>query len=82
MDWFKKKKENLKAVERKEMPNGLWVKCDNCTEIIYKKELEKKLYVCPNCDNHFKIGSEQYIGILLDKESFKEFNKNIMSRMH
>ena len=61
------------------MPNGLWVKCDNCTEIIYKKELEKKLYVCPNCDNHFKIGSEQYIEILLDKNSFKEFNRNIMS---
>jgi acetyl-CoA carboxylase carboxyl transferase subunit beta len=79
MDWFKKKKENLKAVDRKEMPNGLWVKCDNCTEIIYKKELEKKLYVCPNCDNHFKIGSEQYIEILLDKNSFKEFNRNIMS---
>lgn len=79
MDWFKKKKENLKPVERKEMPNGLWVKCDNCTEIIYKKELEKKLYVCPNCDNHFRIGSEQYIQILLDKGSFKEFNKNIMS---
>jgi acetyl-CoA carboxylase carboxyl transferase subunit beta len=79
MDWFKKKKVNLKPVERKEMPNGLWVKCDNCNEIIYKKELEKRLYVCPDCDFHFRIDSSQYIHILLDSNSFKEFNKNIKS---
>jgi acetyl-CoA carboxylase carboxyl transferase subunit beta len=79
MDWFKKKKVNLKAVERKEMPNGLWVKCDNCNEIIYKKELEKRLYVCPDCDFHFRLNSNQYIHILLDANSFKEFNRNIKS---
>jgi acetyl-CoA carboxylase carboxyl transferase subunit beta len=79
MDWFKKKKVNLKPVERKEMPNGLWVKCENCNEIIYKKELEKRLYVCPDCDFHFRIDSSQYIHILLDSNSFKEFNKNIKS---
>jgi acetyl-CoA carboxylase carboxyl transferase subunit beta len=79
MDWFKKKKVNLKPVERKEMPNGLWVKCDNCNEIIYKKELEKRLYVCPDCNFHFRMNSKQYIDILLDTHSFKEFNKNIKS---
>ena len=79
MDWFKRKKEGLKPIDRKEMPDGLWVKCDNCTEIIYKKELEKKLYVCPKCDYHFRINSQEYIKILLDKKSFKEFGENIKS---
>ena len=79
MDWFKRKKETLQAVDRKEMPDGLWVKCDDCGEIIYKKELEKKLYVCPKCDYHFRIGSRTYIEILLDKQTFKEFNANISS---
>jgi len=79
MDWFKRKKEGLKPIDRKEMPDGLWVKCDNCTEIIYKKELEKKLYVCPKCDFHFRINSKEYIKILLDKNSFKEFGENIKS---
>jgi len=79
MDWFKRKKETLQAVDRKEMPDGLWVKCDDCGEIIYKKELEKKLYVCPKCDYHFRIGSRTYIEILLDKPTFKEFNANISS---
>lgn len=79
MDWFKRKKETLQAVDRKEMPDGLWVKCDECGEIIYKRELDKKLYVCPKCDYHFRIGSSEYIKILVDKGSFKEFNQNISS---
>ena len=79
MDWFKRKKETLQAVDRKEMPDGLWVKCDECGEIIYKKELDKKLYVCPKCDYHFRIGSNIYVKILLDKGSSKEFNQGIAS---
>jgi len=79
MDWFKRKKETLQAVDRKEMPDGLWVKCSECGEIIYKKELDKKLYVCPKCDHHFRIGSNDYLKILIDKNTFKEFNENIAS---
>jgi acetyl-CoA carboxylase carboxyl transferase subunit beta len=79
MDWFKRKKETLQAVDRKEMPDGLWVKCSECGEIIYKKELDKKLYVCPKCDHHFRIGSNDYLKILIDQGSFKEFNEKIAS---
>ncbi len=79
MDWFKRKKEVLKSVERKEIPDGLWIKCEECGEIIYKKELEKKLYVCPKCDFHFRIGSYDYIDILLDSNTFEEFNQHISS---
>ncbi len=79
MDWFKRKKEVLKSVERKEIPDGLWIKCEECGEIIYKKELEKKLYVCPKCDYHFRIGSYDYIDILLDSDTFEEFNQHISS---
>ena len=79
MDWFKRKKEALKPADKKEVPDGLWVKCENCAEIIYKKELDKKLWVCPKCDYHFRIGSAEYIGILFDKNSFEEFNQHIMA---
>lgn len=79
MDWFKRKKEVLKPIDRKEMPDGLWIKCDKCTEIIYKKELDKKMYVCPKCDYHFRIGSSEYIKILIDKDTFVETEKNITS---
>jgi len=77
MDWFKRKKEALKPADKKELPDGLWIKCESCGEIIYKKELEKRLYVCPKCDYHFRIGSEQYIDLLFDKDTFKEFNEHI-----
>ena len=80
MDWFKRKKETLQAVDRKEMPDGLWVKCSECGEIIYKKELDKKLYVCPKCDHHFRIGSRDYMNFLIDKGTFAEFNENITSK--
>jgi acetyl-CoA carboxylase carboxyl transferase subunit beta len=61
------------------MPDGLWVKCDECGEIIYKRELDKKLYVCPKCDYHFRIGSNDYLKILIDKNTFKEFNEHLSS---
>jgi len=80
MDWFKRKKEVTQAATKKEIPDGLWIKCDQCNEIIYKKELEKRYYVCPECDNHFRIGSDVYIKILFDKDSFKEFNQHIQSQ--
>jgi acetyl-CoA carboxylase carboxyl transferase subunit beta len=79
MDWFKRKKEVLKPVDRKEIPDGLWVKCDSCGEIIYKKELEKKMYVCPKCDYHFRVISKDYIALLSDEKTFSEFNQGLQS---
>ncbi len=79
MDWFKRKKQNLQPTKKTELPDGLWIKCENCGEIIYKKELEKRLWVCPKCDYHFRIGSRQYIEILFDNGTFEEFNADMMS---
>ncbi|MEE4312690.1 MAG: acetyl-CoA carboxylase, carboxyltransferase subunit beta [candidate division KSB1 bacterium] len=78
MSWFKREKPGLKPQEKKDIP-GLWIKCDGCGEIIYKKELDKNLYVCMKCQFHFRIKSDQYINILLDGNSFEEFNSNIKS---
>jgi len=79
MDWFKRKKEGLKAVDKKDLPDGLWEKCENCGEIIYKKELERRLFTCPKCDYHFRVGYEFYVSLLIDEETFEEFNANIMA---
>jgi acetyl-CoA carboxylase carboxyl transferase subunit beta len=79
MAWFKRKKENLNPVDKADVPDGLWLKCDSCSEMIYKKELEKNHSVCPKCEHHFRIGSKEYIELLFDKGSFKEVNSNIKS---
>ncbi len=79
MTWFKRKEDNLKDSERKEIPDGLWLKCPTCSEILYKPELEKTHSVCRHCNHHFRIKPRIYIKILLDDGSDKELFSNITS---
>lgn len=78
MEWYKRPAPGLESGKKLEMPDGLWIKCDQCGEIIYKKELERNLMVCAKCEYHFRMNSEQYIAMLADKGSFREFNANIL----
>ncbi len=80
MAWFSRKSENISPdTQKKEQPDGLWEKCPDCGEIVHKKQLESSLWTCIKCDYHFRIGSEQYIKILLDDGSFKELDKKMRS---
>jgi acetyl-CoA carboxylase carboxyl transferase subunit beta len=80
MAWFKRSKENISPeTQKKELPDGLWEKCPSCNEIIHKKQLEQNLWTCLKCNYHFRIGSKEYIDILLDKNSFKEMDKKMRS---
>lgn len=80
MAWFKRSKENISPEsQKKELPDGLWEKCPSCGEIIHRKQLEANIWVCPKCDHHFRIGSEQYIKVILDEGSFKEMDKKMRS---
>ena len=56
MTWFKRQSGELDTSgEKKVRTEGLWVKCDSCRQIIWKKDLEDNLNVCPKCDKHFRI---------------------------
>jgi acetyl-CoA carboxylase carboxyl transferase subunit beta len=79
MEWFKRVKKGLEPQAKRELPDGIWVKCQNCGEILYKKELDRNLHVCAKCDFHFRIDSQEYIRLLADEKSFKEFNAQIKS---
>ncbi|HLE85798.1 MAG TPA: acetyl-CoA carboxylase, carboxyltransferase subunit beta [Thermoanaerobaculia bacterium] len=71
MAWFKKKaKPRTGGAERPQspVPKGLWVKCEGCKEVIYSKELERNLRICPKCGYHFRIDSAERIRLLLDEE--------------
>ncbi|MCK4893476.1 MAG: acetyl-CoA carboxylase carboxyltransferase subunit beta [Calditrichia bacterium] len=76
MDWFKKKK-GISTVEKKTLPDGLWVKCESCGEIIYRNQLQSRMHVCPKCNYHFRVNSREYISYLFDVDSFNEFNADI-----
>jgi acetyl-CoA carboxylase carboxyl transferase subunit beta len=75
MAWFRKSK-TPKAVRvdrpRSTVPEGLWVKCDGCREIIYSRDLERNLRVCPKCGYHFRIDARTRIALLLDDPKPRE----------
>ena len=80
MPWFRRSKEKISPdSQKKELPDGLWEKCLGCGEIIHKKQLEVNLWTCLKCDYHFRVGSEEYIQVLLDDRSFKELFKKMRS---
>ncbi len=80
MAWFKRSQENIAAeTQKRETPDGLWTKCDQCGEIVHKMELEKNLHTCPKCNAHSRIGSKEYLDLLLDEGSFKEHDRKMRS---
>ncbi|GBE14373.1 MAG TPA: acetyl-CoA carboxylase carboxyltransferase subunit beta [Proteobacteria bacterium] len=81
VSWFKKRSSRPERTERRKVavPEGLWVKCNNCGEISYSKEIDRNLKVCPKCDYHFRITARERIDLLVDQESFEEFDSTMES---
>ncbi len=70
MAWFKREKKPIEArtppEERRVRTEGLWIKCDSCRAIVWKKDLENNWQVCPKCQHHFKLGAVRRLELLLD----------------
>jgi len=77
--WFRKEKKPLEAGDKTAIPEGLWLKCDDCKEIVYRKEVEANLSVCPKCSYHFRISARERFEILFDDGKYKEFAGDIRS---
>src|SRR6201981_3878690 len=80
MAWFKRQSGELDTSgERKVRTEGLWVKCDSCRQIIWKKNLENTLSVWPKCDKHFRIDARSRLTQLLDEGQYDTFDSNLVS---
>jgi acetyl-CoA carboxylase carboxyl transferase subunit beta len=80
MTWFKRQSGELDTSgEKKVRTEGLWVKCDGCRQIIWKKDLEDNLNVCPKCDKHFRIDARARLAQLLDENQYEVFDSNLVS---
>ncbi|MGO9405350.1 MAG: acetyl-CoA carboxylase, carboxyltransferase subunit beta [Terriglobales bacterium] len=80
MAWFKRQSGELDTSGEKTVrTEGLWVKCDNCRQIIWKKDLEENLNVCPKCDKHFRIDARVRLAQLLDDNQYEVFDGNLAS---
>ena len=80
MAWFKRESSEIQATDEKRVrTEGLWVKCEGCRQIIWKKELEDNLNVCTKCDYHFRINSAERLTLLLDEDSIDTQDENLES---
>jgi acetyl-CoA carboxylase carboxyl transferase subunit beta len=78
MAWFKKEKTPKQPGERRlQIREGLWVKCDNCKEIVYRQEVLLNSNVCPKCNYHFRISARERLEQLLDDARYEEFDAEI-----
>ena len=78
-EWFRRKSEKIKTLDKREIAEGMWLKCPGCSEVVYRKAMLEQNYVCIGCSHHFRISSDDYINLLLDDTQFEEFCTNIVS---
>jgi acetyl-CoA carboxylase carboxyl transferase subunit beta len=82
MTWFKKGEEEKEGKEKREElkpSEQLWVKCNSCNEIIYRKVIERNFQVCPKCNYHFQIPARKRIDCVADPGTFIEYDVNLVS---
>ena len=80
MAWFKRQSGELDTSGAKKVrTEGLWVKCDGCRQIIWKKDLEENLNVCPKCEKHFRIDARTRLAQLVDDNQYEIFDGNLVS---
>ncbi len=80
MAWFKRESGELDTSgEKRVKTEGLWVTCEGCRQIIWKKDLEENLNVCPKCDKHFRIDARTRLAQLLDDNQYETFDGDIAS---
>lgn len=78
MSWFKRKDKNIQTEQRKEMPEGVWIKVPTTGETVHRRELEDNLWVDPVSGYHFRVGSDEYFSFLFDRGKFEEIGQEIM----
>jgi acetyl-CoA carboxylase carboxyl transferase subunit beta len=80
MAWFKRESGELDTSGEKNVrTEGLWVKCEGCRQIIWKKDLEENMNVCPKCEKHFRIDARTRLAQLLDDGKYDTFDGNLSS---
>jgi len=80
MAWFKRSEKNITTdTPKQDVPDGMWIKCDDCGEMMHKKQWEGNSYTCIKCGFHFRIGSNEYFNLLFDEGTFKEYDKKMKS---
>jgi acetyl-CoA carboxylase carboxyl transferase subunit beta len=82
MAWFNRNKPPTEGggdEERRVKTEGLWLKCEHCGQVIWRKALDENLQVCPKCEHHFRIDARKRLALLFDESVYEEFDRNLVS---
>jgi acetyl-CoA carboxylase carboxyl transferase subunit beta len=82
MAWFTRQKpgvEGTAEADKRVRTEGLWLKCENCGQIIWKKTLDDNMQVCPKCEHHFRLDARARLGMLFDEGSYEELDADLVS---
>jgi acetyl-CoA carboxylase carboxyl transferase subunit beta len=80
MVWFRREKRRpVATTQRREPPSDVWVKCEGCGEILYRRELARNLWVCGKCRHHFRVGAPDYVELLADPGTFHEADRDLLA---
>lgn len=79
MPLFGKKNLTSAKVRKRDIPNGLWLKCPSCNEIVFKQEMDERLQVCPKCEYHFPMKRMDRLHLLAEPDSFTEWDADLAS---
>jgi len=79
VDWFNRARKSVPSVDKRDIPDGVWTKCQSCNEILTVMSLEKNFWVCPKCEFHFRIPAIAYINLLIDPDTFEEYDTDLVS---
>ena len=81
MSWFQRlmpsKIRTTAGGSKRTVPEGLWIKCDNCSAVLYRSELERNFDVCPKCSHHMRNGARRRLEMFLDDGSQREIGDNL-----
>jgi acetyl-CoA carboxylase carboxyl transferase subunit beta len=82
MAWFTRQKpgvEGTAEADKRVRTEGLWLKCESCGQIIWKKTLDENMQVCPKCEHHFRLDARARLGMLFDEGSYEELDSELVS---
>src|ERR1035437_1403463 len=82
MAWFTRQKpgvEGTAEADKRVRTEGLWLKCESCGQIIWKKTLDENMQVCPKCEHHFRLDARARLAMLFDEGSYEEFDADLVS---
>ena len=78
-EWFRRQSAKIKTTDRREIAEGMWLKCPQCNEVLYRTMLEENYFICTNCSYHFRINCNDYIQLLIDNDQYEEIAKDVQS---